>query len=67
MLTPRCLPQVDPQEAAVDVQGSPRAIDQAGLTAQVTAAVATAPAVAVAPPRRFDLDELSGLMKLQRA
>jgi len=37
----------------------PRAIDQAGLTAQVTAAVATAPPVAVAPPRRFDLDELS--------
>jgi hypothetical protein len=55
--------KLDPQEAAVDVQGSPRAIDQAGLTAQVTAAVATAPPVAVAPPRRFDLDELSGLMK----
>jgi len=55
--------KLDPQEAAADVQGSPRAIDQAGLTAQVTAAVAAAPPVAAVPPRRFDLDELSGLMK----
>ncbi len=55
--------KLDPQEAAVDVQGSPRAIDQAGHTAQVAAVVAAAPPGAAAPPRRFDLDELSGLMK----